>query len=181
MTTYIAILRGINVSGKNLIRMEALRTSLNDLGFKNTRTYIQSGNIVFKYKKTDPAILISIISQLLKTQYKLEVPVLVLDTSLLQSTVNANPFLPERIEETSFLHVTFLSEIPSVNVLKSVKKPQSAVGEFVIKKQAVYLYCPEGYGNTKLTNTFFEKQLNVTATTRNWKTVMTLLEMVNEQ
>ncbi len=180
METYIAILRGINVSGHKMIKMEALRNMLEDLKFKNIKTYIQSGNIVFQDKKTDSHSLERKISKKISETFNFEVPVMVKEENELMEVLNNNPFLTKRKEDITKLHVTFLSEIPEKEAVEKIKEGLYASDEFIIKEKTVYLFCPNGYGNTKLNNTFFENKLKVTATTRNWKTVTELVNMATQ-
>ena len=180
MKTYIAILRGINVSGKNKIKMDALKSSFSELGFEKVQTYIQSGNVVFRYQETDSANLAERISKQIKDDFGFDVPVLVLGAEQLSNIIKNNPFAGDENKEAQFLHVTFLKENP-VNVNEEKIKTYVNDGEeFVISDGAIYLFCPHGYGKTKLNNNFFESQLKVSATTRNWKTTLKLLEMAKE-
>lgn len=180
MQTYIAILRGINVSGHKMIKMEALRNILEDLKFKNIKTYIQSGNIVFQDKKTDTDVLAKKIAKTISENFNFEVPVMVKEEKEFIDVLNNNPFLTKRKEDISKLHVTFLSDVPEKVNVDKIKEGSYQSDEFIIKEKAVYLFCPDGYGNTKLNNTFFENKLKVTATTRNWKTITELVNMANE-
>lgn len=180
MQTYIAILRGINVSGHKMIKMEALRNLLEDLKFKNIKTYIQSGNIVFQDKLTNVGTLEKKIVKKITDTFNFEVPVMVKEENELMEVLNNNPFLTKRKEDITKLHVTFLSEIPEKEAVEKIKEGLYASDEFIIKEKTVYLFCPNGYGNTKLNNTFFENKLKVTATTRNWKTVTELVNMATQ-
>jgi len=175
--TYIAILRGINVSGHKLINMKLLKEMFENHGFKNVRTYIQSGNIVFESASGEPEQLAGSIAQAINTRFGFDVPVLVLTAEELLKMSDSNNFIKNRNEDISKLHVTFLSAKPEALNLESLKTVNYPPDEFYIDGKSIYLFCPGGYGNTKLTNTFFEKKLKVTATTRNWNTVMELMRM----
>ncbi len=178
MTNYIAILRGINVSGKNIIKMAEFRELLSELDFENINTYIQSGNIVFTYKKENAGKLEEIIKNKIKEHYNYDVPVLVREAAYFNSIINNNPFLKGREEDTKFLHVTYLSEKPKIENIEKTNALDFPPDEFIINENKVFVFCPNGYGKTKINNTFFEKKLGVSATTRNWKTTLKLLEMV---
>jgi uncharacterized protein (DUF1697 family) len=172
MTTYISILRGINVGGHKMVNMEVLRQLYSDLGFANVQTYIQSGNILFQCRTTSAEALSASIGRAIVAAFGFEVPVLVMESSDLKEIVQNNPFVSDRHEDIAHLHVTFLSaEPPSVQLQNESFRPD----EFVIRDKVVYLFCPKGYGNTKLNNNFLEQKLHVTATTRNWKTTVELL------
>ncbi|GAA0893482.1 DUF1697 domain-containing protein [Fulvivirga kasyanovii] len=181
MQTYIAILRGINVSGTKKIKMDDLRTKLTDFGFEKVRTYIQSGNIVFDYKETDPLTLAKQLEQKIMDDYGYEVPVVVTGAEELKQVIDSNPFLIGRSEDPAKLHVTFLAEPPADENVMKIDDSGFLPDEFKIIGESIYLFCPNGYGRTKLTNNFFESKLKVTATTRNWKTVNTLLNMAEEK
>ncbi|MBC7695119.1 MAG: DUF1697 domain-containing protein [Burkholderiales bacterium] len=180
MQTYIAILRGINVSGHKMMKMEALRHLLEDLNFKNIKTYIQSGNIVFQDKKTNVDALGKKIAKKISDNFDFEVPVIVKEEKELNDVLNKNPFLTKRKEDITKLHVTFLSDVPEkANVDKIIDATYQS-DEFIIIEKVVYIFCPNGYGNTKLNNTFFENKLKVTATTRNWKTISELVKLASQ-
>ena len=106
-----------------------------------------------------------------------EVPILVLLLEEIQAVVNANSFLQDKQKDIAFFHVTFLEELSDAEKTIALQKTNFGVDEFFIKDKAVYLYCPNSYSSSKLTNTFIENKLKVTATTRNWKTVNELLTM----
>jgi uncharacterized protein (DUF1697 family) len=180
MQTYISILRGINVSGHKMIKMDALREMYSKLNFKNTQSYIQSGNIIFQNKKNGCEVLERKISKAILHEFGFEVPVLVKESGEIMNVLKNNPFIKNRNEDISYLHVTFLSHEPEQSAIDKIKDGQYASDEFILIGKTVYLFCPNGYGNTKLSNTFFEKKLNVTATTRNWKTVNKLFNMAEK-
>jgi len=179
MQTYISILRGINVSGHKMIKMDALRAMFETLGFKNVKTYIQSGNVVFQTKKTSPQALEKKIAKKIADSFGFEVPVLVIDSAELSHTLKNNPFVNKRKEDSTKLHVTFLSGEPQQAAIEKIKEGNYADDEFIVSGKNIYLFCPNGYGNTKLSNTFFENKLKLTATTRNWKTVNELINLSN--
>lgn len=178
MSTYIAILRGINVSGKNIIRMEALQQLFENLQFKKVKTYIQSGNVIFNtdinYSKST---LCHQISHAIKNQFGYEVPVLVLATEELSKIMEMNPFLKGKSIDTQKLHVTFLASMPDVESVKKLEAMNFGADRFFVIGDVVYLFVPDSYGKTKLSNSFLECKLKVSATTRNWKTVLALNEL----
>jgi uncharacterized protein (DUF1697 family) len=178
MPVYIAMLRGINVSGQKIIKMESLRASLASLGFEEVRTYIQSGNIVFKTVTTVPAGLAGKIANTILDDFGFAVPVLVRTKEELAGVIQANPLLKWKGIDEARLHVTFLSAAApkgSEEILKSLAR-QSEL--FAVGGREIYLHCPDGYGDTKLSNNAIEKAFAVPATTRNWKTVNILSVMV---
>ena len=177
MPTYICILRGINVSGQKIIKMDALRKSFEEMKFKNVRTYIQSGNVLFESKEISNTSLEKQIQKKLLQDYGFHVPVLVKETKNLKSAVKNNSFIDRKNIDIDRLYVTFLAEKPSQTNIDKITPEQYAPDEFILSGNIVYLYCPGGYGNTKLSNNFFENKLKVVATTRNWKTVNELIRL----
>ncbi len=177
MKTYISILRVINLSGKNRIKMDELKQVYLDLKFKNCETYIQSGNVVFQYKDADVVVLGKLISKKIASHFGFDVPVLVMRVDDFKTISLQNPFVNLRSEDPSKLHVTFLADQPETSNLEKLSEVNSGKDEFEIQGKAIYLFCPEGYGNTKLSNNFFESKLKQVSTTRNWKTVNELLRI----
>jgi uncharacterized protein (DUF1697 family) len=180
MQTYISILRGINLGGHNTIKMEELKNLLSKFGFKNIETYIQSGNVVYQYKSIATKKLDILIQDKILQQFKFDVPVITLTIDELKSTAKCNPFSKDKKKDTSFLHITYLSDEPQEDNLDKITGLSYSPDEFMIIGKAVYLYCPNGYGNTKLSNKFLENKLKTSATTRNWKTTNELIAMADK-
>ena len=174
MTTYIALLRGINVSGKNTIRMAELRDSMERMGFASTQTYLQSGNIVFRTGTTDEAKLAASIEARIGQDFGHVVSVLVLTAHDLERIASSNPLWPATGGEESHFHCTFLFEAVQPERFRALQLPATEGERAVLVGQAVLLHCPHGYGKTKLNNSYFERALGVAATTRNWRTVLAL-------
>ncbi len=177
MPTFISILRGINVSGHKIIKMKALQEVYERLGFHRVRTYIQSGNVVFESSISDPGKLEHMITGEVLKSFGFEVPVIVLSKDSLIEISMQNDYVGKRGEDISKLHVTILSAEPDKSLADGIRKEDYLPDEFYITGRTIYLFCPNGYGNTKLSNTFFEKKLKVQATTRNWNTVLVLVKM----
>ena len=168
--TYIAILRGINVSGSKKLPMNELRDLLEKLGLQEVQTYIQSGNVVFKSSETDQKKIGEQITNAIKKAYDYDVPVLVKTIAEWKTAMANNPFMDK---DSSKQAITFLAETPQETIIAIDSKDD----EFKIIDSEVYLYCPNGFGRSKLTNNLFERKLKTQATTRNWKTIHKLLEM----
>ena len=181
MTTYISILRGINVSGQKLIKMDALRNSYEKLGFSSVTTYVQSGNVIFTGNNAKPNELTQTITLQIEKDFGFDVPVIVLTIDNLKQIIDSNPFLKHSDKDTTYLHVTFLSSKPQKNDFKAIEEKKLNGEEISFADNAIYLYCPNGYGKTKLTNSFLETKLKVGATTRNWKTTNELLKIAQEK
>jgi uncharacterized protein (DUF1697 family) len=150
------------------------------LGFIKLSTYIQSGNVIFQFKEHKPMVLATTIHKKIEADFGLDVPVLVLELERLKKIISENPFPKDASKTPSFLHVTFLAESPKTDAINLFEEKKAANEEIAVSNEAVYLYCPHGYGKTKLNNNFIENQLKVTATTRNWKTTLKLLELATE-
>jgi uncharacterized protein (DUF1697 family) len=176
MPIYIAMLRGINVSGHNIIKMEHLRESFEALGFRDVKTYVQSGNVVFEGGQDSAALSDSIAKRIL-SDFGFPVPVLLKTLKELERIVRDNPFLKQASIDASRLHVTFLSDAAPKLAEKSLQTLAVNPEQFHINGREIYLYCPNGYGKTKLSNDAIERKFCLAATTRNWKSVTTLLAM----
>lgn len=181
MKKFIALLRGINVSGHRLIRMEDLRELFSEMGFKDVSTYIQSGNVIFRSGNSEAADMERLITQAIQKKYGFEAPVRIVDFEDLQIVFANNPFINNHSRDIPFLHVSFLSGIPDLEDLKKLDAKAFLPDEFFVNGNYIYLYCPNGYGRTKLTNSFFEKKLKLEATTRNWKTIIELMRISSQK
>lgn len=177
MNTYIAILRGINVAGARKLPMKELRDLFATLDCRTIRTYIQSGNVIFEKVKIDPKAFAKTVEHRIEKQYGYDVPVIVISAHELEQTYMGNPFLKDPDIAIDELHVTFLGALPAKQAIATIPTGQAGNDQFTIFGNTVFVYCPDGYGRTKLNNNFFEKKLNVRATTRNWKTVGELVRM----
>ncbi|WP_335869450.1 DUF1697 domain-containing protein [Bacillus sp. 2205SS5-2] len=177
MTTYISLLRGINVSGKNKIKMVDLKKCYESLGLRDVRTYIQSGNVLFTSDHKKQTEVATLIERGIEETFDLAVSVLTRSKKEWTSMVEERPF---SIEDPAKMHVTFLAEPANRYIEEPIRNKKSESEDFSISQKEVYLLCPDGYGKTKLTNTFIEKSAGVKATTRNWKTVMKLAEMMTD-
>jgi uncharacterized protein (DUF1697 family) len=178
MTTFISILRGINVSGQKLIRMTELKALYEDLNFSSVRTHIQSGNVIFNYDQ-DIHIkeLSGKIEDAILKKFGFHVPVIIRTMDELRAIILANPFQKSSGYIPEKLYITFLEEKPQLANIEKINQFDFLPDKFIIIEREIYLNCAAGYGTTKLSNTFFENKLKVRATTRNWNTVNKLLEL----
>ncbi|MEL6637417.1 MAG: DUF1697 domain-containing protein [Bacteroidota bacterium] len=177
METYIALLRGINVSGQKKIKMADLREQLSGLGLAEVRTYIQSGNIVFRHPATEPQVLAQKIKSQIQADYGFEVPTLVLRPTDLDYVLQHNPFAQDSDKDPSRWYLTFLATAPPAERIATLAQVDYAPEEFVLDGTNIFFYSPKGYGRAKMNNNFFEQKLKVAATTRNWRTINKLWEM----
>ena len=175
------MLRGINVSGQKKIRMVDLKDLYESLKLTNVRTYVQSGNVVFDSSERDVSKLTKLIESKIEKTFGYPVTVFIRDTKNLKRIINSNPFIIKRNEDTSSLYVTFLYNHSSQSSLSNLDITNNDGDEFHFGEEEIFIFCPSGYGRTKLNNNFFEKKLKIPATTRNWNTVNALYEMAIER
>jgi uncharacterized protein (DUF1697 family) len=142
------------------------------------RTHLQSGNVIFESPGENPAQVSGRIGEKIAEQFGLSVQVILRSSGELRRIVVDNPLVREGVD-VDRLHVTFLSDLPPEAVRESMSG-EAGPDRYVIVGREVYLFCPDGYGRTTFTTTFFEKYLGVAATTRNWKTVTALADMAGE-
>ncbi|MEG3656627.1 DUF1697 domain-containing protein [Arenibacter palladensis] len=177
MTNYIVLLRGINVSGQRKIKMSQLKVLLESLGFSEVSTYIQSGNIVLKSALPMSAEVAQIIKEGIYKTFGFDVPVLAKTLPELEEIIKHSAFMALDESESKKWYYVLLQETPKRELIKSLQQEQFPNEQFTIAKSCVYLRCDQGYGKTKCDNNFFENKLKVSATTRNHRTMMKLLEM----
>jgi uncharacterized protein (DUF1697 family) len=177
MRTYIAFLRGINVSGQKKMNMLQFKAMLEALGFSEVNTYIQSGNVVLKSSVSSPIKVSRIIQEGIYKDFNFEVPVLVMSLAELEETLKLCPFKEPSTLETKKWYYVLLMEPPKKELIRALQLVEFPNEHFVISEKCAYLSCEQGYGQTKCNNNFFEKKLQVSATTRNHRTMMKLMEM----
>lgn len=176
---WIALLRGINVGGKNMIKMPELLKALDMPGIRHPTALLQSGNIIFAADESSPSALEQIIGSRISDVLGLNVTVLVRSGQQWKEIIRNMPWTINSADVTDFGHVTFLKAIPEPEK-RDVLEMKAETGEsWFLKSQEVYLYCPFGYGRTKLTNSIFERKLGTAATTRNWRTVLAADELLD--
>jgi len=176
MKKFIALLRGINVSGQKKIKMSDLKLLFEEMGFKDVQTYIQSGNVIFSSKELSVAKLEIKISSSIKRKYGFDVRVIILSAKEIEYVLKNNPFLEKKKDEDK-LYVTFLSKIPSDENIEKMHSIDYSPEEYFIDGKHLHLFVPNGYGKAKINNNLFENKLKVSGTTRNWKTVKALSEL----
>ncbi len=178
MNTFIALLRGINVGGKNSLPMKDLVVVLEGIGARNIKTYIQSGNVVFRSVEKDFSKLSKKLTAEVKKRRGFEPHVLILPLDAMDEAIARNPF-PDAESEPSSLHLGFLAATPKnpdLGKLESLKKRSE---RFRLVGSVFYLHAPEGIGRSKLA-AGAEKLLGVPMTDRNWRTVCKIRELANE-
>ena len=172
------MIRGINIGAKK-VKMKKLKELYVSLDFKDVKTYIQSGNVVFKSQYLDLSYLRELIENKIGKVFGFDVKVLIRTNNDLKKVIEENPF---KKEDFKHLYITFLSDVPSKNLIKNLNlnlevNMKNKSDKFYISKKKIYLFLPEGYGRTKLNNNFFEKKLGIFATTRNLRSVNKLFDI----
>src|SRR6187402_2969278 len=177
MTTHLALLRGINVSGHSMIKMDALKTTLESIGFQNVQTYIQSGNVFVDTEEENAASVGFKIKQEIFKVFGHEVPVVVIAKTDLENCLKNNLFLKEKDLDIKKIYVAFVSMQLRSDSINDLKMSQVKPDEAHIDESRIYIKYAVGAGKTRFDQKYIEKKLNVTATIRNWNTVTTLLNM----
>lgn len=179
MTHYISLLRGINVAGKKLIKMADLRALYQQIALNNVQSYIQSGNLLFTTAEDEPANIAKQINRAIFSQYKFDVPIFILTPERLQSARNNLPFNDIDVaKDGSKVLLCFLSSAPNhaIELLSPYLKSNERIA---IIDDVLYLHCQDGFGRSKLSHSNIEKKLQVSATSRNLRTVDKLLTMAS--
>lgn len=174
----VALLRGINVGGKNMLPMKELAAIFTKAGCRDVSTYIQSGNVVFTADAKVIAGLAQTVAKQVEARFGLRVPVVLRTAAELEAVVRANPFLKAG-SEPEMLHVSFLADLPSAPIIAGLDINRSAPDAFAVVGRQIYMLLPNGVARTKLTNAYFDSKLKTVSTMRNWRTVLKLAELMN--
>ena len=178
MKTYVALFRGINVGGNNVLPMKDLVALLENIGSQNVTIYIQSGNAVLQNREEDASLLSSKIRAAIKKSHGFEPQVLLLEPKEIERAVESNPF-PEAESEPKTLHVHFLASRPKNPDLGALDSIKSDRERFALRDRFFYLHAPDGIGRSKLAANA-EKLLGVALTGRNWRTVRKVMTMAKQ-
>ncbi|KMS78203.1 hypothetical protein ACH49_17450 [Streptomyces leeuwenhoekii] len=178
MTTYAALLRGINVGGSRKLPMADLRTLLAGLGHTGVRTYLQSGQAVFTAGRGDEESLAAELTRAIEERFGFTVDVLVRDHAYLRAVAEACPFPAAELEARQ-LHVTYFSAPAGPERFAEIDQAAFLPEEFRLGDRALYLYAPDGLGRSKLAEALSRPRVTkgLIATTRNWNTVVKLVEL----
>jgi uncharacterized protein (DUF1697 family) len=176
-TTYLALLRGINVGGKNKLLMHDLVKMFSGLGCEDVRTYIQSGNVIFRAPSALSAGIPGLIAAQIAKSFGYRTPVVLRTAGQLGEVIRNNPFLESGAAEQT-LHALFLADLPSPHLVGELDPHRSTPDAFIVRGREVYLHLPNGVARSKLTNDYFDSKLATTSTGRNWRTVIKLFEMM---
>lgn len=177
MNTYIALLKGVNVGGHRKTPMASLRELLSKIGFKNVKTYIQSGNVVFQTKEIPRIQLENTIAKAIHVHFGFEVSVLVKSSSDLQRIIEACPFNEDEIKKSYFM---MLHTAPSQELIQIASEKIYEGESYKIINDCLYYYSAKGMGKAKFNISYFERKLDTFATARNYNTMVKLVAMSNE-
>jgi uncharacterized protein (DUF1697 family) len=176
MTVHVALLRGINVGGKNRLPMQSLSALFTDAGCTDVQTYVRSGNVIFGATSSLARRIPAAIQKAIAVQFGLTIPVVTRTAAELRDAAKHNPFLPKE-SDTETLHIAFLAGRPTPAKVATLDPDRSPPDEFAVRGREIYLWLPNGVARTKLTNAFFDSRLGTTSTLRNWRTVLKLVEL----
>jgi uncharacterized protein (DUF1697 family) len=174
--THVALMRGINVGGKNILPMKELARMFGDAGCTNVRTYIQSGNVIFEAPGGAAKVADTVATNIEK-RFGFRSPVILRASQQLRRVILDNPFAGAGVDE-KMLHVYFLAGAANARAIALLDAGRSAPDAFQVLGQEIYLHLPNGMGRTKLTNAYFDSKLATICTARNWATVLKLAEMM---
>jgi len=178
MTILIALLRGINVGGKNILPMKELVRFFEDAGGEDVKTYIQSGNVVFTHSTGSTGELNERIATAIERSRDFRPAIVMLDLETLRDAAASNPF-PEAAAEPKSLHLYFFEGTPDVAGLAALKKLKAASESYRTSGNTLFLHAPEGVGKSRLVKGI-DKALGLNATGRNWRTITRLIELGSE-
>jgi uncharacterized protein (DUF1697 family) len=174
---HVALLRGINVGGKNMLPMKELAAMFVAAGCADVVTYIQSGNIVFRAEDKVVAGLGARIAKQIEARFGIRVPVVLRTAAEVNAVIQGNPFLKAGVSEET-LHVCFLADQPGKDLVAGLDAGRSAPDAFAMVGREIYMQLVKGVAGTKLTNAYFDSKLKTVSTMRNWRTVLKLAEML---
>jgi uncharacterized protein (DUF1697 family) len=176
-TTYVGLLRGINVGGKNKLPMKDLAAMFVAAGCGDVRTFIQSGNVIFKSDATLSRRVPDLVAAQIAERFGYRTPVVLRSAEQIREVIRANPFVEAGTDEDA-LHVMFLADLPKAAAVAALDPERSPGDTFVVCGRDVYLRLPNGGAKTKLTNAYFDSKLVTVSTVRNWRTTTKLLELM---
>jgi uncharacterized protein (DUF1697 family) len=174
---YVALMRGINVGGKNMLPMKDLAAMFVAEGCTAVSTYIQSGNVLFS---ATPKVLVGLSGKItgrIAKKFGYQIPVVIRSADELARAIRTHPFLKNGADE-KMVHLAFLSDVPSVEAIAGLDANRSPGDSFHVQDREIYLHLPNGAGKTKLTNAYFDSKLKTISTMRNWATVLKILAMM---
>lgn len=176
---YVALLRGINVGGKNKLPMAGLVAIFVETGCADVQTYIQSGNVVFSATPSTAKRIPQLVSKLIAERFGLRVPVVLRSADELRRVATGNPFLKSGTD-TELLFVGFLADLPDQRRIAALDPGRSPGDSYKVRGREIYMCLPNGAARTKLTVGYFDSRLATTSTFRNWRTILKLVEITQD-
>jgi uncharacterized protein (DUF1697 family) len=173
---HVALLRGINVGGRNKLSMKALAGYFEDAGCEQVRTYIQSGNVVFVATPKVARAAVETVRARVLAETGMAVPLVLRHVDALRALVTSNPYL-DATDDHGHLVVMFLEHEPTAEAIAKLDPERSPGDVYTVRGADIFLHLPKGIAESKLTNAYFDSKLKTISTGRNWRTVLTLLEM----
>lgn len=175
---YVALLRGVNVGGRNVLPMRALAAIFQRAGASDVRTYIQSGNVVFSAPVSKADEITARVRTAMESEFDLRSPVVLRSREEFAQAIRSVPFASSDSSDAASIHVGFLEREPSADAVRALDPERSPGDSFEVVGREVYLWTPRGIARTKLTNHYFDRTLNTVSTMRNWRTVTKLAELL---
>ncbi len=172
---YVAFLRGINVGGKNKIKMETLRDVFGTLGFENVKTYINSGNVIFETAETDDLRLAEIIERAIESAFALKIKVMVRSVAEIEDIIKNNPFAGQ-FENDKDLHVFFLDEELPTEKRELLLANSNENEMFAVRNCEIFCMLRFSVLDSLMGKDYLGKKLKIAATARNWRTVNKIVD-----
>ena len=177
--THVALLRGVNVGGRQMVAMARLRDVCADAGLSGARTLLQSGNVVFESREKKPVALERLLEDEIESVFGLHVDVMVRSAPELSAVVSANPFAKEARTDPARLLVMFCKDAIDAKSVKALQASITGRERVSAEGRQLYIVYPDGVGRSKLAGTAIEKRLATRGTARNWNTVLKLHAMLS--
>ena len=177
---YAAFLRGINVGGKNKIKMETLRETCAALRFQNVKTYINSGNVIFESAKTDDKKLAAKIEKAIEKEFALNIKIMVRTIEEIEDVIKNNPF-DGQFENDKDLHVLFLDEYLTTEKRELLLSNNNENEQYAVRNREIFCLLRVGFSDSLMGKDYIGKKLKVSATARNWRTVNKIVELAKSQ
>jgi uncharacterized protein (DUF1697 family) len=178
VTGYAVFLRAVNVGGRNKVPMATLRDLAGSLGYTDVATYVQSGNLVVDAQKASASVVEAAISKALHKELGLTIDVMARSRKELAAVIAANPFKAQAKADPARVHVSFLAGKPTAANRKACDPDEFDPERFEFGERCLYLFFPDGAGRSKLGSAPWAKRLGMPGTARNWRTVTTMLDML---
>jgi uncharacterized protein (DUF1697 family) len=177
--TYLGLLRGVNVGGKNKLPMKDLAAMFVGAGCTDVRTFIQSGNVVFKASSSLAGKIAKQIADEINARFGYSTPLVIRTTEQLRDALANNPFFEQGAGEDE-VHLLFLADLPKPSQVAALDPERSPGDRFAVRGRDVYLWVSNHLAKTKLTNAYFDSKLATVSTARNWRTSTKLLELMQQ-